>query len=147
MMCKNCISLKVSRTYTNTEELTSLFAVLNVFSYHIQKWLVKLLYVSMMGMRHSLLIDHTELFISWTCTQRSAVCLICFHVHLSRAGSDISETDTDNMFSPTSVTRSVVGLFPNLSYPPSLNIWAHDLITALSTSIYCIESEFLVPTQ
>lgn len=63
-MCKNCILLKVSITYTNTEELTSLFAVLSVFSYLILKWLVKLLYAAMIGLRLSLLVNHTELLLN-----------------------------------------------------------------------------------
>lgn len=40
-MCKNCILLKVS--ITNTKELMSLFAVLSVFSFRVQKRLIKLL--------------------------------------------------------------------------------------------------------
>lgn len=42
-MCKNCILLKVSITYTNTKELMSLFAVLSVFSFRVQKRFIKLL--------------------------------------------------------------------------------------------------------
>lgn len=39
-MCKNCILLKVSITYTNTEELTSLFAVLSVF--YLRCWVCEM---------------------------------------------------------------------------------------------------------